>query len=70
MGWLWYGKIWQFDMNQVGEVFLFNGSFKLVILWYGIWEMYYMYLFDMGLLDQDDLQVEEQGGKWWGRVIF
>lgn len=32
--------------------------------------MHYTYLFDMGLPDQDDPQVEEQGGKWWGRAIL
>lgn len=70
MGWPWHGKIRQSDMNQVGEVLLPNGSSKPAISWYGIWEMHYTYLFDMGLPDQDDPQVEEQGGKWWGRAIL
>ncbi|MCT9629149.1 hypothetical protein [Pseudomonas aeruginosa] len=70
MGWPWHGKIRQIDQNQVGEVLLPNGGTKPVFSWHDIWWMNYTYLFDMGLPDQNDPEVESQGGKWWGRAIL
>lgn len=66
MGWPWHGKIRQPNNELVGHVTLPNGATRPAIAYYGTWPMNHTHLFDMGLPDQDDPQVEEQGGKWWG----
>ncbi|HCC6628867.1 hypothetical protein ACQYYA_00390 [Pseudomonas aeruginosa] len=70
MGWPWHGKIRQPDKDLAGYVTLPNGATRPAIAYYGTWPMNHTHLFDMGLPDQDDPQVEEQGGKWWGRTIL
>lgn len=70
MGWPWHGKIRQPDKDLAGYVTLPNGATRPAIAHYGTWPMNHTHLFDMGLPDQDDPQVEEQGGKWWGRTIL
>ncbi|QBI77439.1 H+-ATPase subunit B [Pseudomonas phage vB_Pae_CF55b] len=62
MGWPWHGKIRQQNKDLAGYVTLPNGATRPAIAYYGNWPMNHTHLFDMGLPDQGDPQVEAGSG--------